>query len=130
MKTREFTIQISRIDGNYKGQLERLQKDNPNWNVVFTFKHDGYMDVNIRETQLEPLAEFTTHSHDGEAWVHTKVYAKQDADGKRITRVQALDASGMEYSPDERMGQVQLATPTVMSAVGVWLIQQSGYANV
>ncbi len=49
MRTKEFTIALQRLDGNYKGQLERMAKANPEWTVVETRKEEGYMLVTVRE---------------------------------------------------------------------------------
>jgi len=93
---------------------------------------------------IPTLAEFTTYSHDGEAWRATIIFPKnmeqtredRDAcrpDGMRITRVDALEAAAMqgyEERNDETMGNVQLRPPTISSAAGIWIIQQTGHANV
>lgn len=90
------------------------------------------------------LAEFTTYSHSGEAWISTIIFPKnlettreeRDNDqthGQRITRVDALEAAaghGYDEVNDETMGNVQTNKPTVQSAFGIWIIQQTGYANV
>jgi hypothetical protein len=92
---------------------------------------------------IPKLAEFTTYSHDGEAWRATIIFPKnmeqtredRDAsrpDGQRITRVDALEAAAMqgyEQRHDETMGNVQLHTPTITSALGIWIVQQTGHAN-
>lgn len=90
---------------------------------------------------MKVLAAFTTSSHDGEAWTSTMIFPKhldptekdRLADrpvGKRVTKADALEASGMEQRSDDRMGHGQLSEPTVTSAFGIWIVQQSGYANV
>jgi hypothetical protein len=83
---------------------------------------------------MEALADFVQHFQDGEVWVHTKIYPKRIAVPHErdtiVTRNEALDASGMEERMDDRMGEVQLNAPTISSAFGIWVIQQTGHANV
>jgi len=79
---------------------------------------------------MEALAEFTQSHMDGEAGIATKIYPKESETGARVSRVQALEASGMEEINDDRMGQVQANPPTISSAFGIWIVQQTWYANV
>jgi hypothetical protein len=74
---------------------------------------------------MKALAEFVTYAHDGEAGIETKIYAKEDEFGNRVTRNQALHASGMEEVNDTTIGNVQSAPPTIQSIVGAWVIQQT-----
>lgn len=87
------------------------------------------------------LAKFTTYARDGEAGINTVIFPKnleatpEESDqgrelGQRVTRVDALDASGMEERNNATMGDCQYCMPTVQSAEGIWIVQQTWYANV
>lgn len=83
---------------------------------------------------MKALAEFNQSALDGEAGIITKIYPKyieSELGGEiRVTRNQALDASGMVETNDERMGMAQGHPPTIQSAKGIWIIQQTWIANV
>jgi hypothetical protein len=88
------------------------------------------------------LAKFTTYARDGEAGINTIIFPKnleatpeesyQGREvGRRVTRVDAQDASGMEEMWSwQSMGECQYCMPTLQSAEGIWIVQQVWYANV
>ena len=93
---------------------------------------------------MKVLAEFTTYSHDGEAWTATIIFSKfhemteeekanDKPHGKRVTRIEAIDAAekqGYTERLDSTMGGTHLNAPSIQGAFGIWIIQQTGYANV
>ena len=87
---------------------------------------------------MKALAEYTISGNGGEAGILTKIYPRyiespegyEEIPAKRVTRNEALEASGMEEINDTTMGNVQASPPTISSTKNVWIIEQYWYANV